>query len=160
MLELKKLFNQSRQKISIILLACLVWIISLPAASVHATGYYSTKANHLEITRPYYSSKNRPVTRKASFIPYYSTKDRHKEKVYTTPGNGENYVESGRRAGEVIPNDLGTGSRQKNPINMLKRAGGELSNDPLQRTFGAKDYQRSEIENELARNKAARGDFN
>ncbi|NEU75868.1 hypothetical protein PI95_025750 [Hassallia byssoidea VB512170] len=69
------------------------------------------------------------------------------------------YVESGKRAAEVIPKDLGTGSRQKNPVEMLKRFGSELTNEPQKRSFGAKDYERSEIEQELARNKAQRGDY-
>ncbi len=71
----------------------------------------------------------------------------------------DDYVESGKRAAEVIPKDLGTGSKQKNPVEMLKRFGSELTNDPLQRTVGAQDYERSEIEQELARNKAQRGDY-
>lgn len=71
----------------------------------------------------------------------------------------DDYVESGKRAAEVIPKDLGTGSKQKNPVEMLKRFGSELTNEPQKRTFGAKDYERSEIEQELARNKAQRGDY-
>ena len=71
----------------------------------------------------------------------------------------DNYIESGKRAAEVIPKDLGTGSRQKNPVEMLKRFGSELTNDPAQRTLGSQDYERSEIEQELARNKAQRGDY-
>jgi hypothetical protein len=42
---------------------------------------------------------------------------------------------------------------------MLKRFGSELTNDPQKRSFGAEDYERSEIEQELARNKAERGDY-
>lgn len=71
----------------------------------------------------------------------------------------DDYVESGKRAAEVIPKDLGTGSKQKNPVEMLKRFGSELTNDPAKRTLGAEDYERSEIEQELARNKAQRGDY-
>lgn len=67
-------------------------------------------------------------------------------------------LESGKRAAEVIPKELGAGSRQKNPAEMLKRAGEELGNDQVQRAFGAKDYDRSGLEKELARNKAQRGD--
>lgn len=84
-------------------------------------------------------------------------------------GNAENaaiaeelnndYVKSGKRAAEVIPKELGTGERQKNPINMLKRAGEELGNDLPKRAAGANDYDRSKVEQELARNKAQRGDF-
>lgn len=71
----------------------------------------------------------------------------------------DDYVESGKRAAEVIPKDLGTGSKQKNPVEMLKRFGSELTNEPQKRSFGAQDYERSEIEQELARNKAQRGDY-
>ncbi|MBW4608054.1 MAG: hypothetical protein KME22_12740 [Hassallia sp. WJT32-NPBG1] len=62
------------------------------------------------------------------------------------PTGGDNYIESGKRAAEVIPKDLGTGSRQKNPVEMLKRFGSELTNDPAQRSLGSEDYERSEIE--------------
>jgi hypothetical protein len=72
---------------------------------------------------------------------------------------GDDYIESGKRAAEVIPKDLGTGIKQKNPVEMLKRFGSELTNDPAKRSFGAQDYERSEIEQELARNKALRGDY-
>ncbi|MBW4449896.1 MAG: hypothetical protein KME38_24430 [Spirirestis rafaelensis WJT71-NPBG6] len=73
--------------------------------------------------------------------------------------HGDDYIESGKRAAEVIPKDLGTGSRQKNPVEMLNRFGSELTNEPQKRSFGAQDYERSEIEQELARNKAQRGDY-
>jgi hypothetical protein len=75
------------------------------------------------------------------------------------PTHGDDYIESGKRAAEVIPKDLGTGIKQKNPVEMLKRFGSELTNDPAQRTLGSQDYERSEIEQELARNKAQRGDY-
>jgi hypothetical protein len=137
-----------------------MWIISLPTATVQAEGYYGNKSHKTDVRRPYYSTSDRTLTPEArQFLPYYSSPERRKERVHTTPGTGESYTESGRRAGEVIPKDLGTGSRQKNPINMLKRAGEEITNDPLQRSFGAEDYERSGIEQELRRNKAARGDF-
>jgi hypothetical protein len=73
--------------------------------------------------------------------------------------SANDYIESGKRAAEVIPKDLGTGIKQKNPVEMLKRFGSELTNDPAKRSFGAEDYERSEIEQELARNKAERGDY-
>ncbi|HLO86742.1 MAG TPA: hypothetical protein VK203_17315 [Nostocaceae cyanobacterium] len=145
---------------TVLLLVSLVWIISLPVATVQAEGYYGNKAHKTDVRKPYYSTHDRVLTPETEqFLPYYSSPERRKEKVYTTPRTGESYTESGRRAGEVIPKDLGTGARQKNPINMLKRAGEEITNDPLQRSFGAQDYQRSEIEKELMRNKAQRGDF-
>lgn len=75
-----------------------------------------------------------------------------------TPISGFDEIESGKEAAEVMPKELGSGSRQKNPLEMLKRAGEELGNDQVQRAFGAEDYDRSGLEQELARNKAKRGD--
>lgn len=157
MLQIKTELNQMCRKFTIVILASLIWLISLPAPLVQAAGYYSAENQKVEVTRPYYATKER-TARYESSKPYYTTKERNKSKL-NTPVIGDDYVESGKRAGEVIPKDLGTGSRQKNPINMLQRAGEELGNEPLKRSFGAKDYERSEIEKELARNKAARGDF-
>lgn len=74
------------------------------------------------------------------------------------PISGFDEIESGKRAAEVIPKELGSGSRQKNPGEMLKRAGEELGNNQVQRAFGADDYDRSGLEEELARNKAKRGE--
>jgi hypothetical protein len=156
--KIKRLFNQKHRQLAIFMLAWLIWLIGLPMLSVQATGYYSDKNHKMEITRPYYSTKEGRLIIDEPVRPFYSIQDRRKEKVYTTPAIGDDYIESGKRAGEVIPKDLGTGSRQKNPINMLKRAGEELGNEPPKRTFGAKDYERSEIEKELMRNKAERGD--
>ncbi|QYX30989.1 hypothetical protein [Sphaerospermopsis torques-reginae] len=159
MWEIKRLFNQIHRQLAIFMLAGLIWLIGLPMLSAQAAGYYSLKNQKPEITRPYYSNKAGRLVRTDVVRPFYSTKERGKAKVYTTPEIGDDYIESGKRAGEVIPKDLGTGSRQKNPLNMLKRAGEELGNEPLKRTFGAQDYERSEIEQELIRNKAARGDY-
>jgi hypothetical protein len=83
----------------------------------------------------------------------------HEENAAIAEEQTDDYIESGKRAAEVIPKDLGTGSRQKNPVNMLKRAGEELGNDLPKRAVGANDYDRSEVEQELARNKAQRSDF-
>ncbi|TAF08901.1 MAG: hypothetical protein EAZ77_06215 [Nostocales cyanobacterium] len=159
MLEIKRLFNPIHRQVGIVILAGLIWLMGLPMLGVQAAGYYSQKNQKVDITQPYYSTKEHRVVKNDPVRPYYSTQDRRKEKVYTTPEMGDDYIESGKRAGEVIPKDLGTGSRQKNPVNMLKRAGEELGNEPQKRTFGARDYEKSEIEQELIRNKAARGDF-
>lgn len=158
MLEIKRVFSQLHRKFAIVVLASVIWLISLPAPLVQAAGYYSAENHQVEINRPYYTTKERRIAPTETNRPYYTTKERTKAKL-NTPATGEDYIESGKRAGEVIPKDLGTGSRQKNPINMLKRAGEELGNNPLKRSFGAKDYDRSEIEKELAENKAARGDL-
>ncbi|MBR8836661.1 MAG: hypothetical protein DSM106950_22255 [Stigonema ocellatum SAG 48.90 = DSM 106950] len=137
MLKINTIFGQLRRKIAIIMLAGLVLLISLPVNSVQAGGHYTGD---------------------------YATRENIEQKIgqndNVTPDiGGEDYVDSGRRAAEVIPKDLGTGSRQKNPIEMLKRAGEELGNNQIQRAFGAEDYERSPVEQELARNKAQRGDY-
>ncbi|MGI2902579.1 hypothetical protein [Tolypothrix sp. VBCCA 56010] len=96
----------------------------------------------------------------AQAVGYYSGDFGTKNYNTTAQAVGDDdYIESGKRAAEVIPKDLGTGSRQKNPVEMLKRFGSELTNEPQKRSFGAQDYERSEIEQELARNKAQRGDY-
>ncbi|MGM3306302.1 hypothetical protein ACSQ6I_10020 [Anabaena sp. WFMT] len=159
MMEIKRLFHQMHRQLALIILTSFIWLISLPMLSAQAAGYFSEKTHKVEITHPYYSTQDRRVAVNEPFRPFYSNQNRRKEKVYTTPEIGDDYIESGKRAGEVIPKDLGTGSRQKNPINMLKRAGEELGNEPQKRTFGTRDYERSEIEKELMRNKSERGDF-
>lgn len=112
MLEISTIFNQLRRKITIVILASLVWLISLPATSVQADGYYSEKDHKADINKPYYSSKERRVTITESARPYYSTKDRKQERVIrTTPATGNDYIESGKRPGEVIPKDLETRNR-------------------------------------------------
>lgn len=141
MLAFNRIFNQLRRKMAVVLLAGLVWFVTLPALSVQAAGYYSGD---------------------------YSTKvgtERAEEKMGSYANvkpdlSGDKYFESGKEAAEVIPKNLGTGERQKNPANMLQRAGEELGNDQPQRAFGSQDYDRSQIEQELARNKAERGDYN
>ncbi len=136
MTEIIKTFHQLRRKIAVVLLAGLLAFISLPTTSVQAAGYYSGDYSSSSVIEE-------KIGRNANQTPNIG---------------GDEYIESGKRAGEVIPKDLGTGSRQKNPLNMLQRAGEELGNDQPQRAFGAKDYDRSPIEQELARNKAHRGD--
>lgn len=136
MTEIIRTFHQLRRKIAVVLLAGLLAFISLPATSVQAAGYYSGDYSSSSVIE-------QKIGQNANHTPKIG---------------GDNYIESGKRAGEVIPKDLGTGSRQKNPLNMLQRAGEELGNDQPQRVFGAKDYDRSPIEQELARNKAHRGD--
>ncbi|ARV59237.1 hypothetical protein BZZ01_11910 [Nostocales cyanobacterium HT-58-2] len=151
MLEINKIFHQLRRQFAVVLLAALVLFVSLPAPSSQAAGYYSGDYSSKEKTAPYYVTKGR-ATKAEEKMGRYANK---------RPNIGkDDYIESGKRAGEVIPKDLGTGTRQKNPLNMLQRAGEELGNDQPQRAFGAKDYDRSPIEQELARNKAQRGDYN
>ena len=130
MLEIKSIFKLLRHVILSVMVAGLVWLTGLPTASVQAgpAAYTASKAENID------PSVQAPLQ------------------------SADDYIESGKKAAEVIPKDLGTGSRQKRPGEMLKRAGEELGNDQVQRAFGAKDYERSPLEQELARNKAARGD--
>ncbi len=133
MLEIKKAFSSTFQKISLVLLVCSLSFISLPFASAQAVDF--------------------------SVINEYQLASTNKNAAEFDQMTDE-YIESGKRAAEVIPKDLGTGERQKNPVNMLKRLGEELGNDIPKRVVGDNDYDRSPIEQELARNKAARGDSN
>ncbi len=149
MLEINRVFNQLRRKIAIIMLAGLVWLISIPATSVQAAGYYSGDYATKE-----HAASNSAVSKANAEVEQKIGKDAN----ITPDIGGEDYLESGKRAAEVIPKDLGTGSRQKNPVEMLKRAGEELGNNQVQRAFGSEDYERSPLEEELARNKAQRGD--
>jgi hypothetical protein len=145
MLEIKKIFH----KITFFMLAGFVWIM-IPATNAQAAGYYSgdlSTQDHYRLERAAHGNQG--------VAPYFANRN-----ADVTPNIGEDdYVESGKRAAEVIPKELGTGSRQKNPVDMLKRAGEEVVNNPLKRSFGVNDYDRSPIEEELARNKAERGDY-
>ncbi|YAF97430.1 MAG: hypothetical protein AB3A66_07170 [Nodularia sp. CChRGM 3473] len=115
MLENNKLFNQLRRQISLILLTALVWFISLPTSASQAAGYYSDKSHNVEISQPYYITKERRIlVQKEPAKPYYSTKDRKKEKVIIkTPEAENNYIESGKRPGAMMPKDSEAGIRQK-----------------------------------------------
>jgi hypothetical protein len=155
MLEIKKIFH----KITFFMLAGFVWMM-IPATNAQAAGYYSGDLS----TQDHYRLERAAHGNQGGVAPYFANKDRVEEKMgrntNVTPNIGEDdYVESGKRAAEVIPKELGTGSRQKNPVDMLKRAGEEVVNNPLKRSFGVNDYDRSPIEEELARNKAERGDY-
>jgi hypothetical protein len=132
MLKIKKVLNNALQKVAFVVLAGLLLFSNLPFASAQAIELSAIKEHQV-------ANANKNAT----------------EFNQTT----DEYIESGKRAAEVIPNDLGTGERQKNPVNMLKRLGEELGNDIPKRVVGDNDYDRSPIEEELARNKAARGDF-
>ena len=111
MLAIWKRFNQVRRKVAIALLIALIWIISLPATSAWADGYYSEKSHQVEAPQPYYSTKDRRlVTNKAS-KPYYTSKERHQEKVIRTQPGISDEIENGRRFKETIPRDLESGRR-------------------------------------------------
>ncbi|WP_242038855.1 hypothetical protein [Anabaena lutea] len=111
MLAIKRVLNQISRTISLFMLAGLIWLMGLPMLSVHADGFYSEKTHKIEMTKPFYSIKQRRIAINEPFKPYYSTQERHKQKVYITPTTEEDYIESRKGAGEVIPKNLGTGSR-------------------------------------------------
>ncbi|MBW4645549.1 MAG: hypothetical protein KME23_21615 [Goleter apudmare HA4340-LM2] len=115
MMEISKILNQFCRQITIVILTCLVWIISLPTTPVQADGYYSAKDHKVERNEPYYSLKERRVRVTETARPYYSTKDRKQERVIKTrPGITDDYIDTGRRAGELTPQDLKTGNRSNN----------------------------------------------
>jgi hypothetical protein len=149
MLGIIRKFNLLHRKIAVLLLVGLVWFISLPATSSQAAGYYSGD----------YSTGNPNASYSTNRADQQKAEEKMGRYANETPSIGsDNYIESGKQAAEVMPKDLGTGSRQKNPVNMLQRLGEELGNDQPQRAFGAKDYDHSPLEQELARHKAERGD--
>ncbi|GAB1538548.1 hypothetical protein NUACC21_12100 [Scytonema sp. NUACC21] len=128
MLDYNTRLNQLRRKIAVVLLAGLVWFISLPALSVQAAGYYSGD----------YSTNSSAI--KAGI-------EKAEEKMGSYANikpniDGDDYLESGKGAAQALPKDSGIGSNQNNPLNMLKRTGEELGNNQVQRAFGAKDYDR------------------
>ena len=132
MLKIRRIFNNAFQKVALVILAGLILFTSLPFPSAQAIDFSAIKENQI-------ANANQNAAESGQMT--------------------DEYIESGKRAAEVIPKDLGTGERQKNPVNMLKRLGEELGNDIPKRVVGDNDYDRSPIEQELARNKAARGDF-
>jgi hypothetical protein len=109
MLEIQRKFNQLSHKITIVVLAGLIWLVSLPVASVQADGYYSEKTHKVEVTKPFYATKERKIAQTEPFKPYYATRDRQKVKA-NVQETTDDYIESGKRATEVIPKDMGSGS--------------------------------------------------
>ncbi|GAX37166.1 hypothetical protein [Nodularia sp. NIES-3585] len=98
MLKSQKIFTQLYRKLTMVLLASLVWLVTFPMTSVQADGYYSEK-NKAAITKPYYVDKERKVVvQKVPAKPYYSTKERKKAKVIIkTPATTGDHIESGKR---------------------------------------------------------------
>ncbi|MBH8566918.1 hypothetical protein I8748_33040 [Nostoc sp. CENA67] len=111
MLEMQRIFNQFRRQIAIVLLVTLVWIISLPATSVHADGYYSNQSHKVEKTKPYYSTKERSLVQNEYHEPYYTSKERHREKAITNQPQTRDEIDSGKRIKEVRPKDLESRNR-------------------------------------------------
>ncbi|MDH6061761.1 hypothetical protein NWP17_15185 [Chrysosporum bergii ANA360D] len=78
----EKTFHQWHRQLAIVLLASLLWLMTLPTAVAQAEGYYQEKKQNAEITKPYYTNKERKmVIETEPNKPYYSTKERKKEKV-------------------------------------------------------------------------------
>ncbi|QSJ17608.1 hypothetical protein JYQ62_01630 [Nostoc sp. UHCC 0702] len=111
MLEMQRIFNQFRRQIAILLLVTLVWIMSLPANSVQADGYFSNQSHRVEKTKPYYSTKERRLVQNEYYEPYYTSKERHREKAIRNQPQTGNEIDSGKRTKEVRPQDLGSRSR-------------------------------------------------
>ncbi|MBW4688442.1 MAG: hypothetical protein KME40_25970 [Komarekiella atlantica HA4396-MV6] len=111
MLEIQKIFNAIRGKIGIVLLASLVWLISLPAASPQADGYYSEKAHQVELNKPYSFTKERRVTQTEHSKPYYATNN-HQKKANLAETD-DDYIEKRKRTAQSIPQDLRSRSREK-----------------------------------------------
>lgn len=107
MLKAQQIFSQLCRKFTLVLLASLVWLITLPATSVQADGYYAEENNKAAVTKPYYVAKERQiVVKEEPAKPYYSTKKRTKKKVIIkTPETVDGQ--------KVIPPDLKTDTRQK-----------------------------------------------
>lgn len=114
-MEIKKKFNQICRQILLVILATLIWMISLPSTSVQADGYYSDKPHKTERTSRYYTNKQRNLELSETNRPYYSTKERSREKALKDAAEArERYVENGQRTGEVISPDVETRNRQRN----------------------------------------------
>ncbi|BAZ40112.1 hypothetical protein NIES4101_60730 [Calothrix sp. NIES-4101] len=150
MSKIKNKLNSSCRRLyrhfAIVLMVGFISFFSLQVTPVQAEGFYTFKNHKNDQVAPHKGNKER----------FFSGVSENAAKADEM---NKKYIESGKRAGEVIPKDLGTGSRQKNPVNMLKRAGEELGNDIPKRVVGDNNYERSPIEQELVRKKAARGDF-
>lgn len=106
MLKIPKRFIQFCRKLTLLVLASLVWFATFATTSVQADGYYSEK-NDQAITKPYYVAKERKIAvQEVPAKPYYSTKERSKKKVIIqTPETVDGQ--------KMIPQDLKTGTRQK-----------------------------------------------
>ncbi|WP_245912236.1 hypothetical protein [Brunnivagina elsteri] len=143
----------------------LISLVSLQVSSAQAESVYVAKQQKTEKNSPYFSGKHvNKTSNKNELTHFYDKKvrqiSRTSENAAKAQQMNDDYIKSGKRAAEVIPKDLGTGSRQKNPVDMLKRAGEELGNDIPKRVVGNNNnYDRSPIERELVQNKAARGDY-
>lgn len=81
MLKLKDVLQQLSCKVGLFTLAGLLWLISLPTTPVEAAGYYAEKNHQTELSRPYFSSKQRKIDRHEASQPYYGNKDRRKQKA-------------------------------------------------------------------------------
>lgn len=81
MLELKDVLTQLSCKVGLFILAALLWLITLPTTPVEAGGYYAEKNHRAELSRPYFSNRQRRIDRYEASQPYYGNKDRRKQKA-------------------------------------------------------------------------------
>ncbi len=107
MLNIPQIFNKLHRQLTIVLLAGLIWLVSLPTAPVQAAGYYQEQDHGIAVSKPYYGTRERKIVVQTEAIkPYYSTKERKREKVIIkTPAAVDHTIESGKRGQEVIPKD-------------------------------------------------------
>jgi len=124
MLEINKLFKQLRQTLMTVMVIGLAWLISLPTALVQASpsiNYLGTEHNLIA------------ANSKSSYDPLNAGLDQ----------GGFDEIESGKRAAEVIPKDLGNSN--KDVGERINRAVNELGNDQYQRVFGGLDKDEDSI---------------
>jgi hypothetical protein len=110
MLNLQSLLHQLSRKITIFMISCVAVLISLPTTSVLADGYYSAKDHRLERVAPYYTIQDRRISRIEAEKPYYTTKERQQSKAARY---NEEYIKTGKRTNEIIPEELQTRSRER-----------------------------------------------
>ncbi len=132
MLEIQRISDAMHRKIGIVLLAALIWLISLPMASVQAGGYYSEKAHKVEVSKPYYSTKERRRSQNEHSQPYYVTNNHQKQQTNVAETD-ENYIENEKRTAEGIPQNLRSRSRQKTEERRVRQ------NEPFKPYYSSKE---------------------
>ncbi|ALF52371.1 hypothetical protein ACX27_05140 [Nostoc piscinale CENA21] len=108
MLNIQSFLRQLMSKIAIFILAGFVILISLPSNYVLADGYYSAKNHRVETAPPYYTAKDRRISRSESSKPYYANKERQHS---PTTRNYEDSLRTGKRENEVRLRDFETKNR-------------------------------------------------
>ncbi|MDH6058019.1 hypothetical protein [Umezakia ovalisporum] len=110
MLEIQKNshnIHKWHHQLVIVLVAGLLWFMTLPTAVVQAAGYYQGKNHNVEIAKPYYATKERKILIETEpNKPYYSTKERKKERVIIkTPATKDHAIESGKGVEQMTHQD-------------------------------------------------------